>query len=72
MRRVALVCWLVVLGALLGAGTCGGGDGQKGVGDPCTRRSECMHGLECQGGVCRDPSADAGVPDGDAAVVDAG
>ena len=63
MRRVVLVMLLFALASLAGAGTCGGGGGQKGVGEPCTRRAECAEPLECLGGVCREPAIDAATTD---------
>jgi len=62
VRRSAVIGLLVLSGALFAA-TCGGDDGQKGIGEPCTRDGECLHDLRCQGGVCREPSTDAGVTD---------
>lgn len=56
--RAAFVVCGVALGALtvpmlLGNTGCGGEDLRKGVGEPCTRSSECDEALVCTRGVCQ-------------------
>lgn len=67
MRRQAAVRfgWVVLasglLHAVLTAYSCGDvGGAMKDVGEPCTRTSECLSGLVCSAGVCRQ--TDAGAP----------
>ncbi len=44
-----------LLAALVLTQTCGEQDGDKSVGEPCTREEECADGLLCRGGVCYSP-----------------
>ena len=60
-----MLLWAV----LLKAETCGSDIGNKGVGEPCTRRSECIEGLDCKAGICTQPMD--GGPDVDGAARDA-
>lgn len=41
---------------------CGDDIGSKRPGEPCTRTEQCMQGLLCVDGVCRDPD-DGGAVD---------
>ncbi len=57
MRVFALVV------AFAFGGSCGLQEGDKGVGEPCTRDEQCGEGLHCSGGVCHgasDGGEDAG------------
>jgi hypothetical protein len=57
--RVSVAClFSVILGALGCAEDLEG----KGIGEPCTRTSQCERGLSCVAGACAEP--DAGVSDG--------
>jgi len=63
-RRVGvwLVCCLVLGTPLYMGESCGFDGGDKEQGEPCTRATECLAGLDCVSGVCREP-ADAAPPD---------
>lgn len=54
---------------LLKAETCGSDIGNKGIGEPCTRRAECLEELDCKAGICTQ-TMDAGA-EADGAAVDA-
>lgn len=59
--------WLAGLALLLMGPTCGSDIGEKTVGEPCTRSSECDGPLVCVGGMCTaqsDAARDAGPEDG--------
>lgn len=52
---------LALLGAMSLAPTCGSSEVNLDKGATCTRSSQCSSPLECEGGVCVDPtSLDAG------------
>ena len=65
MRRPFLLSAVLAWSMLLRGEACGTEVGNKEVGEPCTRDSECRDELECAAGTCREPRRDAGVePDG--------
>lgn len=52
--RVGIATLVLATPLLMGGtGGCSGGSGRKGVGEPCTRSSECSDALVCVRGVCR-------------------
>ncbi len=63
--RTSLVCLAVLASMMFQSDGCGyEPDPLKGVGEPCTRSTECQSDLSCRGGVCRapEPVFDAGPP----------
>lgn len=60
MRRPFLLSAVLAWSMLLRGEACGTEVGNKGIGEPCTRDSECLDGLECAAGTCREPREDAG------------
>ena len=70
MRRPFLLSAVLAWSMLLRGEACGTEVGNKGVGEPCTRATECRDGLECIAGTCREPREDAGA-EPDAAIPDA-
>ncbi|MEM9071197.1 MAG: hypothetical protein AAGE52_21985 [Myxococcota bacterium] len=55
---------LIIAALALSEDTCGVEEGNKAIGEPCTRRAECVEPLDCRGGVCAERS-DGGGSDGE-------
>ncbi|MEM6957596.1 MAG: hypothetical protein AAF645_18020 [Myxococcota bacterium] len=55
---------IVLLVPLLGAPSECGLDSERGEGEPCTRRDDCVGDLECTGGVCTLPNTEDAGTDG--------
>jgi hypothetical protein len=66
--RLSLTAVALVAVGLTRDPGCGGVDEPNGGPNaPCTRSSDCGHGLVCQEGVCRDPDS-GGAGTGDSGV----
>jgi hypothetical protein len=69
IQRAGLIALFAgVLHVFLTGYSCGLSDVGKGHGEPCTRSSECIDGLACTAGVCREIDAGSPFDGGDASL----